>query len=63
VRAYIANRAVIGSPDHAIAQVKRYRDLGFNEVSFVTRFGALSAQQSMRTLERLEREVRPRCGL
>jgi natural product biosynthesis luciferase-like monooxygenase protein len=62
-REFLLNRAIIGSADHAVAQVQRYHEMGFTEISFVTRFGALTAQQAMRTLERLERDVRPRCGL
>ena len=33
--------------------------MGFDEASFIVRFGAISAAQSLRTIEILERQVRP----
>jgi len=57
---YIMNRTLIGGPARVAAQIARYEAMGFNEIAFITRFGALSAAQSLRTIERLEGEVRPR---
>lgn len=62
-REFMLNRTLVGDPERVAAQLRRYADMGFNEVAFVNRFGALTGAQSRRTLERLESEVRPRLGL
>lgn len=59
VRDYIANRTLIGTVDQVCERLERYRKMGFAEASFIVRFGAISAAQSLRTLEVLEKQVRP----
>ena len=59
VKDYIANRTLIGTVDQVCKRLERYRKMGFDEASFIVRFGAISAAQSLRTIEILERQVRP----
>jgi natural product biosynthesis luciferase-like monooxygenase protein len=61
-RTFIMNRTLVGSPARVAEQIERYRTMGFNEIAFITRFGALSGAQSQRTLQRLQQEVRPLLG-
>lgn len=56
---FIANRTLIGTVDQVCERLDGYRRMGFGEVSFVVRFGEISAAQASRTVELIENHVRP----
>ena len=56
-------RTLVCTPAQAAERLAKYRDLGFTEAIFVTRYAGLPAAQERETIERLTREVRPMLGL
>ena len=53
-------RTAIGTVDQICERVEMYRDIGFTEISFVTRFGTLSHEQAMRNIRIATDEIMPR---
>lgn len=53
------NRTLICSAEQAVERIMKYRALGFTEAIFVTRFGDLSGNECLETIERLTKDVRP----
>jgi natural product biosynthesis luciferase-like monooxygenase protein len=53
-------RTAVGTIDQVAERVARYADLGFTEISFVVRYGALSHAQCMANIARAGRELLPR---
>ena len=47
----------------AAERIAKYMAMGFTEVSFMARFGGISHSETMTTMERLTKEVRPMLGL
>ena len=59
VRDVFRKRTLICTAEQAAERLAPYRELGFTEVSFVPRFGNLSAAQCTESIHRLTEEVRP----
>lgn len=56
-------RTLICSPEQAAERIQRYLDLGFTEISFVTRYAGLTHEQGMTSIRRINDEVLPMLGL
>jgi len=56
-------RTLICSPEQAAERIQRYLDLGFTEISFITRYAGLTNEQNMTTIRRISEEVLPMLGL
>lgn len=52
-------RTLICSPEQVAERLQSYLDLGFTEISFVTRYAGLTHEQSMTTIRRINDEVLP----
>ncbi len=61
-RDVIRQRTLIGTPQQAAERIRRYRQLGFSEISLIARFAGISHAQSMRTIRRMHDEVMPLLG-
>lgn len=59
VRDFIAERSLIGTVEQVCERLDKYRRMGFEEASFIVRFGEISPAQAARTIELLETRVRP----
>lgn len=56
-------RTLVCTPTQAAERIAKYMAMGFTEVSFMARFGGISHSETMTTMERLTKEVRPMLGL
>ena len=56
-------RTLICSAEQAAERIQRYLDLGFTEISFITRYAGLTNEQNMTTIHRISEEVLPMLGL
>lgn len=52
-------RTLICTPEQAAERIQKYVDLGFTEISFVTRYAGLQHEQAMTTIRRITEEVMP----
>jgi alkanesulfonate monooxygenase SsuD/methylene tetrahydromethanopterin reductase-like flavin-dependent oxidoreductase (luciferase family) len=55
-------RTLICSPEQAAERIQRYLDMGFTEISFITRYAGLTNEQNMTTIRRISEEVLPMLG-
>mgnify|MGYP003628048026 FL=1 len=56
-------RTLICSPEQAAERIRRYLDMGFTEISFITRYAGITNEQNMTTIRRISEEVLPMLGL
>ena len=59
VAGMFAERTCIGTPAQAVERIVGWREMGFTEISFVVRTGALSHAATMRTMARFNDAVLP----
>jgi alkanesulfonate monooxygenase SsuD/methylene tetrahydromethanopterin reductase-like flavin-dependent oxidoreductase (luciferase family) len=54
-----ADMIVVGDPDRCFEKMRRYADLGVDELICYVQFGHLSGESILRTIDLLAREVLP----
>ena len=52
-------RTLICSPQQAVERLLKYIEIGFTEIAFMPRFGSLTHEQNLATMNLLNEEVIP----
>lgn len=62
ITAAFRERTAVGTVEQICERVAMYRDMGYTEISFVTRYGTLSHAQALRNIRLASEEIIPRFG-
>jgi hypothetical protein len=60
VASLFRDRTLIGTTEQVCERIAFYRDQGYNEMSFVIRYGTLPHGKVMENIDRVNRLIRPR---